>query len=97
MTLRLSLTSLFNIIDLIITVALVSMFGIGIELNPIGVALFSNSVVLFLYKFVVVSICLFILYLFRKKRVAIIGSWVVFIVYGILTLYHVLGISLLMK
>jgi hypothetical protein len=95
MTLRLSLTSLFNVIDLIITVALVSMFGIGIELNPLGVALFSSEYLLLLYKVVIVNICLIILYKFRELKVARVGSWVVFIVYGFLTLYHVVGITVL--
>lgn len=75
MTLRLISTSVFSTFDLIMTMILVSMFGIGIELNPIGVALFSNIT--------------------RHYPISKFGSWIVFIVYGGLTLWHLMGIALL--
>lgn len=95
MTLRLISTSVFNTFDLVMTMILVSLFGIGIELNPIGVALFSNNVVLFLVKLGVVNVLLIVLYRLRHYKIARVGSWLVFIVYGCLTLYHVVGVGFL--
>ena len=95
MKLTLITTSLFNTFDLIMTMILVSMFGIGIELNPVGVALFSNNIVLFLIKIGLVNVLLFSLYKLKDYKIAIVGSWLVFIVYGCLTLYHVVGIAFL--
>lgn len=95
MNIRLLTTSVFNTFDLVMTMILVSMFGIGIELNPIGVALFQNGIVLFVVKIVVVNLLLIILYRLRHYKIARVGSWLVFIVYGCLTLYHLVGIGLM--
>lgn len=95
MNIRLSLASLFNTFDLIMTMILVSLFGLGIELNPIGVALFSNTAVLFLVKIGVVNLLLYVLYKYRHYPISKFGSWIVFIVYSGLTIYHLVGITLL--
>lgn len=95
MTLRLISTSIFSTFDLIMTIFLVSLFGIGIELNPIGVALFSNITVLFFVKIGAVNLLLYILYKYRHYSISKFGSWIVFIVYSGLTIYHLVGITLL--
>ena len=92
---RLISTSVFNTFDLVMTMILVSLFGIGIELNPIGVALFSNNIVLFLIKIGLVNLMLIVLYRLRHYKIARVGSWIVFITYGCLTLYHLVGIGLM--
>ena len=92
---RLISTSVFNTFDLAMTVVLVSMFDIGIELNPIGVALFSNNILLFVVKLGLVNVLLFSLYKLKDYKIARVGSWLVFIVYGCLTLYHVVGVAFL--
>ena len=95
MNIRLLTTSIFNTFDLIFTLFLVSLFGLGIEVNPIGVALFQNGIVLFLIKIGLVNLMLVVLYKLRYYKIARLGSWLVFIVYGCLTLYHVVGVGLL--
>ena len=79
---RLISTSVFNTFDLVMTMVLVSMFGLGIELNPIGVALFSNNILLFLVKLGLVNLMLIVLYKYKDYLVARLGSWIVFITYG---------------
>ena len=55
MKVRLLLTSVFNVFDLIITMVLVDIYGIGIELNPVGRLLLNNNLILFLYKLGIVG------------------------------------------
>ena len=92
---RLISASLFNTFDLICTLFLVSRFGLSIEANPIGRAMLSNPILLFVSKIVVVNLFLPVLYKFKNFRLARVGSWIVFIVYSCLTLYHLVGITLL--
>ena len=95
MNIRLLTTSIFNTFDLIFTLFLVSLFGLEIEANPIGRVMLSNPILLFISKIVVVNLFLLLLYKFRNFKLARVGSWIVFIVYGCLTLYHLVGIGLL--
>jgi Ca2+/Na+ antiporter len=92
---RLLTTSLFNTFDLIFTLFLVSLFGLGIEVNLLGRMMLSNPILLFITKIVVVNLFLLLLYKFRNFKLARVGSWIVFIAYGCLTLYHLVGITLL--
>jgi hypothetical protein len=92
---RLISTSLFNTFDLIYTLFLVSLFGLSIEANPIGRVMLSNPILLFISKIVVVNLFLLLLYKLKHLRIAKIGSWIVFIVYSCLTLYHLVGVGLL--
>ena len=95
MNIRLLTTSMFNTFDLIYTLFLVSLFGLSIEANPIGRVMLSNPILLFITKIVIVNLFLVLLYKYRNLRFARLGSWLVFIVYGCLTLYHLVGIGLL--
>ena len=92
---RLISTSLFNTFDLIFTLFLVSLYGLGIEANPIGRVMLSNLILLFISKIVVVNLFLVLLYKFRNFRLARVGSWIVFGVYSLLTVYHLIGLILL--
>lgn len=92
---RLISTSLFNTFDLIFTLFLVSLFGLSIEANPIGRVMLSNPILLLVTKIVVVNLFLLLLYKFKDYKLARVGSWIVFIVYGCLTLYHLVGVGLL--
>lgn len=94
MKLRLISTSVFNTLDMIFTLFLVSVFGLEIEANPIGRVMLSDPILLFVSKIVVVNLFLLLLYKFKDYKLARVGSWIVFIVYGCLTLYHVVGITL---
>lgn len=95
MNIRLLTTSIFNTFDLIFTLFLVSLFGLEIEANPIGRVMLSNPILLFISKIVVVNLFIVLLYKYRNFRLARVGSWIVFIVYGCLTLYHLVGIGLM--
>jgi hypothetical protein len=95
MNIRLLTTSIFNTFDLLFTLFLVSLFGLEIEANPIGRVMLSNPILLFISKIVVVNLFLLLLYKFRNFRLARVGSWIVFIVYGCLTLYHLVGVGFL--
>lgn len=92
---RLISISVFNTFDLIFTLFLISLFGLSIEVNPIGRVMLSNPILLLVTKIVVVNLFLVLLYKFRNFRLARVGSWIVFVVYGGLTLYHVVGIGLM--
>ncbi len=95
MKVRLWLTSIFNVLDLTITMILVNIYGIGIELNPFGRFLFNNNLLLFFYKFVIVSLCLLILWKYHKYTISKLGAWLVFMVYTILIIYQLMGLILL--
>ena len=93
---RLGLTYAFNLLDLAITYILFLAFGIGIEANPLGVTLLQSPVFLLLYKVVFVGGCLILLWVFRNRKSAQIAVWAVFLVYALLTAYHLTGIVLLL-
>lgn len=84
MKLRLTITYFLNLIDLIATLYLVSLFGLDIEANPIGRWLIKTNLVYFV-KIVVVGL---ILYVVSKSRIGNICSWVLLIAFVLLTVYH---------
>ena len=95
MTKRLLTTYLLSLIDLCLTLYLVSLYGIGIEANPIGVTLLQIPTLAVLYKVLGVGLCLWVLYKFRGHRIAQIGSYAVLAIYVGLTIYHAIGFILL--
>lgn len=86
---RLILTYIFNIIDLIVTMYLVRLFGLSIEGNPIGRWTMSSGFV-YLLKIGVVGVALIEIWLVSKKkeRLANICSWLLFVTYFLLVVYH---------
>ena len=95
MTKRLLTTYLLSLLDLCCTLYFVSLYGIGIEANPIGVTLLQIPIVAVLYKVLAVALCLYVIYRFRGYKVAKIGSYAVFAIYVGLTVYHTIGFILL--
>lgn len=89
---RLILTYIFNIIDLIVTMYLVRLFGLSIEGNPIGRWLIKANAQYFV-KIVVIGIALMTIWSIREYTIANIASWILFITYFLLVIYH--GIILL--
>ena len=77
-----------NIIDLIATMQLVNCFGIDVEGNLYGKWLINNNCVYFI-KIVVVALALFILYKFRKNKLASISTNILLIIYSLLAIYHI--------
>ena len=97
MKVRLIITYIFNLIDLIATMYLVSLFGLSVEGNPIGRWLIQTNLV-YVIKIAVVGLALLLLWKFKNNRFAIVGSWVILIAFSLLAIYHVfiqLGLSTL--
>ena len=86
---RLAITYIFNLIDLIATMYLVSLFGLSVEANPIGRWLIQTNLV-YPFKIGVVGGLLLAIGLLGKinKKAANIGSWVLLTVFTSLILYH---------
>ena len=91
---RLAITYIFNLIDLIATMYLVSLFGLSIEANPIGRWLIRTNLV-YPFKIGVVGVLLWAIGLLGKinKKAATIGSWVLFIAFSALVLYQAITLS----
>ena len=88
---RLILTYIFNIIDLIVTMYLVRLFGLSIEGNPIGRWLIKTNLQYFV-KIVIIGALLLEIGKLSKgncKKIADIASWVLIIAYSILIFYHI--------
>ena len=94
MKVRLIVTYIFNLIDLIATMYLVSLFGLSVEGNPIGRWLIQTNLV-YPFKIVVIGGLLLAIGLLGKinKKAATIGSWVLFIVFSALVLYQAITLS----
>ena len=86
---RLIITYVLNIVDLIATMYLVSLFGLSVEGNPIGRWLIKTNLV-YLFKIGVVGIALIAIWLAGKKkeRLVSICSWLLFVIYFSLVIYH---------
>lgn len=91
---RLAITYIFNLIDLIATMYLVSLFGLSVEGNPIGRWLIRTNLV-YPFKIGVVGGLLLAIGLLSNynPKLANIGSWVLLIAFSALTLYHTIILS----
>ena len=89
MKVRLIITYIFNLIDLIATMYLVSLFGLSVEGNPIGRWLIRTKLV---YPFkigVVGGLLLAIGFLSENNRgMTDVCSWILLIIFLGLTIYH---------
>lgn len=85
---RLMTTYALNLVDLAFTL-LVSLYGIGIEGNPIGTYLIGNHLAI-PYKAVAVGLLFLLLYRLDKRahRAVNAASWVLFGVFAALCVYH---------
>ena len=94
MKVRLIITYIFNLIDLIVTMYLVSLFGLSIEANPIGRWLIQTNLV-YLFKIGLVGGLLLAIGLLGKinKKAATIGSGVLFVAFSALVLYQAITLS----
>jgi len=86
---RLAITYIFNLIDLIATMYLVSLFGLSVEGNPIGRWLIRTNLV-YPFKIIVMGGLLLTIGLLGKinRKATNIGSWVLLTVFTSLILYH---------
>lgn len=89
MAIRLLITYILNLVDLVFTTIWVKKYGIEIEANPIGRWLYEKNAAVFV-KVGVVGAILFRLYkllqLYPKWEWT---SWVLLAVYSALVLYHI--------
>lgn len=85
---RLIIIHILNVIDLIATLYLVSLFGLDIEANPIGRWLIKTRLV-YLVKIVVVGIGLYALYRINGKVINVL-SWVLLGIFVALCVYHLI-------
>lgn len=94
MKVRLAITYIFNLIDLIATMYLVSLFGLSVEGNPIGRWLIRTNLV-YPFKIGLVGGLLLAIGLLGKinKKSANIGSWVLLVAFSALVLYHAIILS----
>lgn len=93
MKLRLAITYFLNLIDLIATLYLVSLFGLDIEANPVGRWLIETNLVYFV-KIVVVGLIFVAVY---KSRIGNVCSWVLLIAFVLLTVYHLVVFIILWR
>ena len=85
---RLILTYIFNIIDLIITMYLVRLFGLSIEGNPIGRWLIKTNLQYFVKIVIIGALLLEIGKLSKANNLVNICSWILFVAYTLLIIYH---------
>jgi len=90
---RLLTTYTLSLFDLACTLLLVQAYGIGIEANPIGVAILQSPWGI-AYKVIGVGVLLWVLYMARGKPLARAGSYLVLSVYAVLAVYHAVIIVL---
>ena len=90
MKVRLAITYIFNLIDLIATMYLVSLFGLSVEGNPIGRWLIQTNLV-YPFKIVVMGGLLLAIGLLGKidKKYASALSWITLMIYTLVVLYHI--------
>ncbi|MGI6716920.1 MAG: DUF5658 family protein [Eubacteriales bacterium] len=86
---KIILIYILNLFDLGFTLYFAGLYGNDIELNPIGLWMFDYKPLLFLYKIVIVGILLAVIYMFRKSRKAVVGSWVLLFTFVMVNVYHV--------
>ena len=87
---RISCTYYLSFIDLIFTLQFVHKYGIEIEVNPVGRWILSENWRIFIFKVVFVLFGLFVLWIFRERKLAQIASWIVLIAYSFLAVYHLI-------
>lgn len=90
MLIRLGVTYVLNLFDLVMTQYFISRYGSEVEGNPVGRWLLGHPVLLLIWKLGLVAILLLVLYHFRNNRVANIGSWIILGVYIALAMYHII-------
>ena len=94
MTIKLIIIYLLNLFDYLATMHQVNKLGtnphgIVLEANPLMRPLMDEPLLFFTIKIVFVTGFLTIIYSFRDKQIAQIGTWVLLAVYGALALYHI--------
>ena len=97
MIIRLIITYILNLFDLIMTKVWVKYYGINIEGNPIGIWILENNIDITI-KVVLIGIIMLILYICIKYNPQYEWtSWLILIVYSLLAIYHSIFAVILFK
>lgn len=87
------LTYSLSLFDLACTLYLTARFGTDIEANPIGKWLLSDTTATIIFKVVVVGAMLYLLDRLKEYKLAQYGLYLVFAVYVVLAVYHIVLIG----
>ena len=90
MLIRLGVTYVLNLFDLVMTQYFISKYGSKVEGNPVGRWLGGRPTLLIVWKVAVIALLLLLLYHFRNVQIANIGSWITLGVYIALAMYHII-------
>ena len=90
MLIRLGVTYVLNLFDLVMTQYFISKYGSKVEGNPVGRWLVDHPTLLIAWKCAIVALLLLLIYRFRDKQIANIGSWITLGVYIALAMYHII-------
>nr|DAI55028.1 MAG TPA: hypothetical protein [Caudoviricetes sp.] len=89
MTIRIIILYLLNLFDLIATQRLINKYGLTAEANPFGQWLF-NSGMVYVFKIVIVGLALLLIWKLKTHKLAVIMSWVLLVIFAVLTVYHLI-------
>lgn len=78
------------IADLFLTLRLVNRYELDVEADPFSRWILSDPVRIVFFKVLLVSVGLVVLWIFRARKAAQIGSYAVFIVYFAAFIYHLI-------
>lgn len=87
---RLLSTLALSLEDLFLTLRLVNRYGLDAEANPFGRWILADPVRIVFFKVLLVSVGLVVLWIFRARKAAQIGSYAVFIIYFAVLIYHLI-------
>ena len=91
---RLITIYILSLLDVAFTLYFQAKFG-DIEANPFGKLLIKKSIVAIIYKVIIVGGSLLIIYNRSYNKLAVVMSWLLFVVFTLLTIYHIVIIGVL--
>ena len=86
-----------NLFDCAVTLWLVYMFGTEIEGNLFGLVMLQSPLLTILFKVVVIGMAILILYQYRYRPIVTIITQTLFLLYILLTLYHLYIVYCIIK
>lgn len=79
-----------NLFDLIAMLALVKLYGVGVEVNPLMSRIIGDFWAVLGVKFVGIGLLMFLIYKLRRWafKLSNAASWICFAAYSLLAVYH---------
>ena len=81
---------ILNILDYIFTLSLTKNYGLDIESNPIGKWILGSKIREIIFKILLPTISIIILYINRDIKVALISTYIILIIYLLVIIKHLL-------